>query len=189
MKTMSRLHERWARLLLASIMAVVGVAFLAPTAAGAQESQTAGLTAEQRERFILKPQYADIWYGKADRIYLNGYWKFKEALNVLKRENGQVVDQEVPDPGQDEGLSQGYFRPDYDASGWGEIAVPLPWNQQLLLGQTAAEAALCRDRLLPDGVHGPRRPQGQARVSAVRLRPDLLSGVAQWGGGGPAHQR
>ncbi len=87
------------------------------------------LTPEQIEQIILKPEMHDIFHGKVDRIYLNGFWKFKKEVNVLKKEGNRIVASEKTDnPASDAGLEQRYYNPEFDVSTWEDILVPFPWN-------------------------------------------------------------
>ena len=87
------------------------------------------LTPEQKERIILKPEMYDVFYRKADRIYLNGFWKFKREVNVLKQTGNRLSAlKNAANPPSDAGLEHGYYKPEFDVSSWGEIPVPFPWN-------------------------------------------------------------
>lgn len=94
----------------------------------------ADLTPEQRASVILEPELADAFYGQVDRLYLNGYWKFKPEINLLERKGSKAVSVDpkmTKAPASDPGLVQGYFKPEFDASAWDEIPVPWSWNYRV----------------------------------------------------------
>lgn len=91
----------------------------------------ANLTPEQRDSVNLEPEYSDAFYGQVDRLYLYGFWKFKPVLNLLKRDGKKIIaidPKAVTPPTSDVGLEKGYFRADYDVSGWEDMPVPWTWN-------------------------------------------------------------
>ncbi|PAW79196.1 MAG: hypothetical protein B9S32_04380 [Verrucomicrobia bacterium Tous-C9LFEB] len=99
------------------------------------------LTSQQRASLLLEPEFADAFYGQVDRQYLTGYWKFKPEINLLERREGKVVSTDPKmnkAPATDAGLTQGYFKPEFDASAWTEIPVPWSWN---IAARPAAEKA------------------------------------------------
>ncbi len=107
-------------LMLATHLSTAGESLLSPN-----------LTAAQRASLILEPEFADAFYGQVDRLYLNGYWKFKSEINLLERRVGKVISIDpkmTKAPDTDAGLTQGYYKPAFDASGWTEIPVPWSWN-------------------------------------------------------------
>jgi hypothetical protein len=79
---------------------------------------------------LLEPELSDIFHGQADRIYLDGVWKFKPELNVLERKDGKTAVR--PDAqallANSKDLEAGYFREGFDDSRWAEAPVPLSWN-------------------------------------------------------------
>ncbi len=82
--------------------------------------------------YVLEPSHWDTFYGKADRLYLTGYWKFKPVVNALKQLGNKVVrGDSTTDPGTDAGIENGYFRPDFDDSSWDALPVPWVWNTPL----------------------------------------------------------
>ncbi|MBN1673653.1 MAG: hypothetical protein JXR37_21580 [Kiritimatiellae bacterium] len=92
----------------------------------------AELTPQQKQALILRPEHYDVMHGKVDRISLNGWWRFKGEVNVLKKEGAKLVcpDESRECPQTDPGLEKGYPRPDYDAAGWREVPVPWKsWNE------------------------------------------------------------
>lgn len=115
-------------LVVMGLLANVGVVWAAEET---EKVLPAGLTPEQRTNLILEPEFADAFYGQVDRLYLSGYWKFKPEINLLERRNNKAVsiDPKVTKaPATDPGLEQGYFKPEFNVSGWDEIPVPWPWN-------------------------------------------------------------
>ena len=85
---------------------------------------------EQKTRLLLEPEMQDAFYGKVDRIYLNGFWKFKKEVNFLKQQGGKIVQAvaNTENPTTDTGLAKEYYKPEYDVSTLDEIPVPWPWN-------------------------------------------------------------
>ena len=82
------------------------------------------LTPKQKARIILKPEMYDVFYGKADRVYLNGFWKFRQEVNVLKQTGNELSAlKNNANPTSDAGLEHGYYKPESDVSAWGEGAV------------------------------------------------------------------
>jgi len=64
----------------------------------------------------IRPELFDIWYGKKERIYLNGAWKLMKLENTRDK------------PNSDFGLKKGYDRRAFDDSEWFNQPVPYQWN-------------------------------------------------------------
>ncbi len=89
-----------------------------------------GMSQKERDALVLQPKHHDIFYGKADRLYLDGFWKFKEAVNFLVKKKGKIylAAKDTKNPKTDVGLQEKYYEPKYDDSSWSEMLVPWPWN-------------------------------------------------------------
>ena len=62
------------------------------------------------------PKHTDLFYGKRDCIYLNGYWKLRKLSNT------------EDNPEDDLGMKEGFWRVDYNDSSWVDQYVPWDWN-------------------------------------------------------------
>ena len=78
------------------------------------------------EEYFLHPENYDPYYGKSDKIYLTKYWKFNPAVNLYKQFSAKKEHQN--DPGNDIGLKNKYYLPEYDDSSWKKFPVPYVWN-------------------------------------------------------------
>ncbi|MFC1504788.1 glycoside hydrolase family 2 protein [Spirochaetota bacterium] len=81
---------------------------------------------EIKKKYLLKPEHHDIFYGKADRIYLNRFWKFKSVINMINKKTAN--------PKTDIGLAKKYYTPAYNDADWNEQLVPWPWNESVPWG-------------------------------------------------------
>lgn len=114
------------------LLPALAAALHAEPVGGTEKVLPEGLTAEQRAGLILEPKFSDAFFGQVDRQYLNGFWKFRPELNLLRRQDAETVvsadSKPTTAPESDAGLTEGYFKPEFDASGWEEIPVPWGWN-------------------------------------------------------------
>ncbi len=85
------------------------------------------------DALILEPEYCDALYGKSDRVYLHGLWKFQQELNTMELKGNNIVEKtpEQIKALSDKGIQNGYFKREFDDSKWSEYPVPLPWNVDL----------------------------------------------------------
>ncbi len=70
------------------------------------------LSAAGRAEVTLQPEHHDLFFGKLPRLYLDGVWKY---AHVPGREGRDV---------SDAGLRDGFFRAEFDDSGWDDRRVP-----------------------------------------------------------------
>lgn len=68
----------------------------------------------------IKQEQYDIWFGKKNRLYLNGAWKFVRLTGMPKK-NGEVQD-------TDFGEQNGFLKVGFDDSKWFNQPVPLLWR-------------------------------------------------------------
>ena len=92
--------------------------------------------AELQKRFAeCDPADADMWYGKKDRLSLNGIWKTrlidlprddsKPTMCPAWKQNGKMeVVQKYSFPESDLGEKKGFFRENYDDSKWFNTILP-----------------------------------------------------------------
>ena len=107
------------------------LATLSSLAAFALQAQEAELGV-QRESLLLEPEFSDAMHGQSDRLYLDGFWKFKPEINSLERKKGarQITEKDAATKNKlvDNGARDGYFKSSFNDSSWDEIPVPMPWQ-------------------------------------------------------------
>lgn len=93
------------------------------------------MPAEEINRFFaekLPERNYNLWFGKADRIYLHGAWKFRLIANSARNPKGVRRNLGISRDGveSDYGEQQGFYRADYDDSGWFNQPVPYAWAER-----------------------------------------------------------
>ena len=108
----------------AAALGLGGLAFAATVSA-------AELTEAEKAARILEPELQDAFHGQVDRMYLNGWWKFKPVVNFIEKKGDEVKFKEgcpTANPKSDEGLEKGFFHTEFDTKDWSELPVPWVWN-------------------------------------------------------------
>lgn len=146
------------------ILQVLPILYLVAVAGGLAGSPLGaadhlGLAAER----TVAPRYWDMYWGKKDRLYLDGLWKLKRTVNLLdeaglsaRLEDGRTgkgqglvfragQEPRYEESAEDPGLAAGFQAEGCDTSAWEDTLVPLAWNSPL----PWEDAATIRPGLVP----------------------------------------
>jgi len=131
------------------IVTALGAALCAGSAAGKLRVTVAERIAHEKDRTV-SPRYWDLFYGKKDRIYLDGVWKLQWSTNAVTRaflkEKARVTNRRGPTYvlkkehrgalrartfENDAGLRQKWYAPERADEAWMDMPVPGSWNRPL----------------------------------------------------------
>ena len=95
--------------------------------------------------FTLAPKDYDLWYGQADRVYLNGWWRLRklpdtngtpkyvtttDSSKAMRwKGRGHWVRDGKENPPDDLGTREKFYLPQHDDSTWPRQPVPWDWNR------------------------------------------------------------